>query len=176
MARDHFRLQVSIWGDEDFRALPRDPQRMYMTLCSQANLSYCGVMDYIPRRLALLAKDETEESVNSAVRHLEDERFVYVDLDTYELLVRSFVRWDGLLDSPNMTKAMVKARSAVLSGHLRDVIDAELGRAYSDDPKKAGWKGLRDAAPDLFAKVTVMGSRKGSEKGSPKGSGKGESE
>lgn len=172
MARDHFRLQVSIWGDDDFRALPRDPQRMYMALCSQANLSYCGVMDYIPRRLALLAKDETEESVESAVRHLVDERYVVVDLDTYELLVRSFIRWDGLLDSPNMTKAMVKARSAVLSGHLRDVIDNELARAFSDDPKKPGWKGLRDAAPDLFTKVSEMGSRKGS----TKGSGKGESE
>jgi hypothetical protein len=176
MARDHFRLQVSIWGDDDFKALQRDPQRMYMTLCSQANLSYCGVMDYIPRRLALLAKDETEDSVQAAVKHLEAERFVVVDLDTYELLIRSFVRWDGLLDSPNMTKAMLKARSAVISGHLRDVIDVELARAYSDDPKKSGWKGLRDAAPDLFQKVMEMGSRKGSEKGSSNGSGKGESE
>lgn len=165
MARDHGRIYTRIWADPDFRALNRDPQRLYLLLISQANLSYCGGLDYIPRRLCSLAKDEDEETLQAALNNLEMARFVAADYSMNELLVRSFVRHDGLLDSPNMTKAMLKARASLLSDNLRNVVDAELQRAYREDPKAKGWAGCKQAEPELFKQVSARGLPKGSEKG-----------
>lgn len=166
MARDHARIQVALWSDPDFRLLSCEAQRMYLVILSQPRLSYCGALDYLPSRLAILANDDTPEYVEQAVKALEAHRYVVVDRDTHELLVRTFVRHDGLLGSPNVTKAMLKDRAALLSEPLRNVLDDELRRAYSTDPKAAGWKGFKAADPELFAEV----SRKGFGKGSPKGS------
>lgn len=166
MARDHARIQVSIWSDPDFRALGADAQRMYLVILSQARLTYCGALDYLPSRLAVLADDETADSVETAVKRLEDARYVVVDRDTHELLIRTFVRHDGLLGSPNVTKAMLKDRATLLSEPLRHVLDDELRRAYREDPKLAGWKGFKAAEPDLFAEVSRKGFAKGSERGS----------
>lgn len=165
MARDHARIYVAIWADPDFRALERDPQRMYLLLVSQARLTYCGALDYLPGRLATLGADEDQASVNRAVRVLEAKRFVVVDRETQEVLVRSFIRHDGLLKTPNVVKAMLKDRAALLSDSLRDVVDAELKRAYGEDPKLAGWKAFKVAQPELFKVISAKGSVKGSEKG-----------
>ena len=172
MARDHSRIRLSIWTDPAFLALDRDAQRMYLVLVSQPRLSYCGVLDYVPARLARLAPDEDEASVDHAVKLLEADRFVVVDRSTQELLIRSFVRHDGLLKTPNVTKAMVSARALVMSEQLRDVIDAELARAYQEDPTMAGWAGsgsqpggLLVADVELYAKVIEPPAN-----GSPKGS------
>ena len=169
MAREHARIFVAVWGDRDFRALDRDEQRMYFTLVSQANLTYCGSLDYIPSRLASLAADEDEVSVEHSVKLLEAGRFVVMDRTTQEVLVRSFVRWDGLLDSPNMTKAMLKARAALISDDLRSVVDSELWRAFREDPKRKGWPGFKQAAPELFRQVSMKGSGNPFEKGQGKG-------
>lgn len=166
MARDHGRIHVAIWADPAFRALERDPQRMYLLLVSQARLTYCGALDYLPGRLATLAADEDEQTVDHAVKVLEGERFVLVDRTTQELLVRSFVRHDGLLGSPNMTKAMLKDRAALLSDDLRTAVDRELARAFRDDPKAKGWAGFKQADAELFKQVSAKGSGKGSQKGS----------
>lgn len=168
MARDHARIQVALWSDPDFRALSCEAQRMYLVILSQPRLSYCGSLDYLPSRLAVLAADETPDDVEQAVKALESHRYVVVDRDTHELLVRTFVRHDGLLGSPNVTKAMLKDRAALLSEPLRHVLDDELRRAYRNDPRAAGWKGFKAADPELFAEVARKGFGKGSEKGSEK--------
>ena len=162
MARDHARIHVAIWSDPDFRSLESSAQRMYLLLLSQPRLSYCGSLDYLPTRYAMLAPDEDDSSVERAVKLLEADRFVVVDRDSHELVIRSYVRHDGLLSSPNVTKAMVKDRAALLSERLRDVIDEELNRAWLEDSKRAGWKGLKAADPALFQKVTAKGSGRGS--------------
>lgn len=164
MARDHARILVRIWADPDFRALRADAQRMYLLACSQPRLSYAGHLDYLPDRLAKLAADETPDTVECAVADLEEARFLVVDRDTHELLVRSFVRHDGLLASPNMTKAMLKDRDGIISEDLRDALDDELRRAHQEARSLAGWKGFRAADPDLFRKVSAKGSAKGSAK------------
>lgn len=169
MARDHARIFVAIWGDRDFRALNRDEQRMYFTLVSQSTLTYCGSLDFIPSRLAILAADEDEMTVEHSIKLLEAARFLVIDRTTQEILIRSFVRHDGLLDSPNMTKAMLKARSALLSDDLRNAVDSELWRAHRDNPKRKGWPGLKEAAPELFRQVSAKGSGNPFEKGQVRG-------
>lgn len=168
MARDHARITVSIWADPEFRALDREAQRMYLLLLSQARLTYCGALDYMPGRLATLADDEDPITIDAALNTLEHKRFVVGDYVTSELLVRTFVRHDGLLGSPNMTKAMLKDRAALLSDTLREAVDVELRRAYQDDPKLKGWAGLKQADPDLFKRISAKGSANPSTKGSAK--------
>lgn len=165
MARDHARIFLSIWADPDFRNLNRAPQRMYLTLLSQARVTYCGSLDYLPGRLSTLAADETPATVEATVSELEAANLVVVDHEVSELLIRSFVRHDGLLSSPNMCKAMLKDRAALLSDTLRGVVDAELRRAYRANPKAGGWKGVKEADPDLFEELSSKGSGKGSRKG-----------
>lgn len=162
MARDHARIYTSIWSDPDFRALDSWAQRMYLLLLSQPRLSYCGSLDYLPTRYAMLAPDDDDLSVEQAVKRLEGDRYVVVDRESHELLVRSYVRHDGLLQSPNVTKAMVKDRAALLSDRLREVVDDELNRAWLEDAKLAGWKGLRASDSSLFQKVSGKGSGRGS--------------
>lgn len=164
MARDHGRIYTRIWADPAFRALNRDPQRLYLLLISQDKLTYCGSLDYIPKRLCSLAKDEDEDTLQAALKTLEATRFVVTDYEMDEVLVRSFVRHDGLLGSPNMTKAMLKDRASMMSDRLRDAVDKELRRAYQDDPKAKGWAGFKQAEPDLFKEVSAKGLQKGSVK------------
>lgn len=165
MARDHGRIYVSIWSDEDFRALPTAAQNMWFTLLSQPRLSYCGVLDYLPTRLARLSRDATIAKVNKAVETLRATDFVAIDDETGELLLRTFVRHDGLLGQPNVTKAMAKDYETVLSDRLRLAIEGELTRAYGEDPEAKGWAALEQSYPELHAKVCPKGSRKGSANG-----------
>lgn len=165
MARDHARIFTAIWSDPDFRAMPVPPQHAFFMLLSQPRLSYCGVMDYLPNRLAKMSAKSTARTITSSIAALEAARFVVTDDDTGELLIRSFVRHDGLLAMPNMTKAMTKDYLAVLSDPLRDAITAELRRAFTETPDLGGWKGLAKASPDLYLNVTAKGSPKGSVNG-----------
>lgn len=158
MARDHARVKVSIWNDPDFRALSSADQHGYLALFSQAALSYCGVIDYIPGRLAQLASDLTPTKVKAAVRGLERAKFIVVDRETAELLVRSYVRHDGVLERVNMGKAVGAAVERVTSNTIRDAIAVEMGRLMAEQPGLAGWIGLKEASPMAFAMASDMAS------------------
>lgn len=158
MARDHARILTAIWRDEDFRALPPDAQHVYFTAISQQALSYAGVIDWRPSRLAALARDNTSRKVQAAVTKLERRRFVVVDRDTEELLIRSYVRHDGVLDRTNMGKACARALDRVVSLRLVGCLYDELGRLYASRPDLAGWAGFADINPDAFDRVCAMSS------------------
>lgn len=165
MPRDHARIQTAIWSDPDFRQLPERAQRMYFLALSQPRLNYCGVLDYMPVRLAKFAADSSPRTVANAVSVLESRAFVVVDPETSELLLRSYVRHDGLLEMPNVTKAMVKDYNAVLSDDIKKVVLEELCRAYDEQPNLKGWQGLAEGSPELYSVLTAKGSRKGSANG-----------
>lgn len=171
MAREYAKIKVSIWSDPDFVRLPMASQHAYFTLVSQAKLNYCGVMDYLPARLATLCPDHDAGSIDHAIKILEADHFAIVDYATSELLVRSFIRHDGLLSMPNMTKALLKDFGSIISEPLRKVVTREMGKCYQQDRALAGWKVLRKVAPDLYDIVTANPSAMGSAKGSPMGSG-----
>lgn len=154
MARDHARLLTSIWADPDFRALTVAEQHAYIAIFSQERLSWCGVLDFIPSRLAVLASDWTEHKVRKAVAGLDRKRYVLLDTDTHEALVRSFVRHDRVLIRSNMGKAVARALRAVTSNTLRSVVLDELGREYADNPRHAGWVGFKEIDGELFERVT----------------------
>lgn len=169
MARDHARIKVSIWADPDFRALRAPLQHAYLMLTSQPRVSYCGVLEYLPRRYASMAAGLTVESIEKAIGGLVEKRFVVLDEDTEELLIRSYVRHDELLKMANPAKAMAKDYAQVLSQGLRMTILSELRRAYSDNPQMKGWQGIAEASPELYQSITREAFSNGTPNPKPNG-------
>lgn len=158
MARDHARIQVSRNKDEDWRALPWESQWVYDQILCQEALSYAGVIDYRAGRIAALAKNVTAKRVESALTYLESARFVVIDRLTEELLVRSYVRHDGVMDRVNMGKAVGRALAKVVSLDVHQAVIVELARHFGDRPALAGWHGMRELYPDVMDRVEAMAS------------------
>lgn len=151
MARDHARIKTSIWDDDDFLALRVAEQHAYFMLGSNLGLSRCGVITYIPARFEHLASDLTAAKLRKSVEGLRDSRFAVIDDRTQEILIRSYVRHDGVLDRLNMGKATGTAFEAVVSDKLRAAIGAELARLMKEKPDLLGWQGLAFTSPTAHA-------------------------
>lgn len=154
MARQYAQIQVSIWSDEDFKALDAELQHAFFVLISQPRMNLCGVIDYIPTRIAGCVNQWSTDDVERLVKGLEAERYVFVDRDTQELLIRTFIRNDGLLKMPNVAQGMASDYGEVMSDRLRKELDKELEKAFSDDPELGGWKGVKRGNPVLFGRIT----------------------
>jgi hypothetical protein len=139
LANDYARVVRSIWADDDFRALSHHAQWLYFHLLTSPAINYCGVTDWRPSRIAALTQDMTADAVEAASVELEAELYTIVDRDSEEVLIRSFIRHDGLMTSPNMAAAMVKAHAATVSKAIRGVVVHELKRLHKDDPDLRGW-------------------------------------
>ena len=142
MARDHGRIRLDIWADEDWRELPSPSQWLYLHLLTSPSLNFCGVTDWRPARIAAVTAELTADDVEYAASFLEEGEFLIIDRITEEALIRSFVRHDGLLRSPNVTKAMVKAHGAIGSAIIRAVIVGQLHIILEKQPDLAGWKSI----------------------------------
>lgn len=128
MARKHAVLLLRVWSDQEWRALPRDCQWLYELLISQPSINHAGVLPLPGRRWQSLAADATVDVVNQALKTLAERRFIAYDEDTDEVLVRSFVRNDGVYRQPNTLKSALRSAQAVQSPHLRAVLAGELRR------------------------------------------------
>lgn len=158
MARDHARMYLSVWEDPEWRDLDESAQNTYWKILGQKRLSYCGVLDYFPGRLATQTKGQSEARVRAAVRRLERSRFVILDDATHELLVRTYVRHDGVLDRNNMGKATARAVNNIVSAKIRDAVLTELGRVKAEKPTLMGWVGFKELAPDAYEMACAMAS------------------
>ncbi len=140
MARDHAQVNVAIWGDPDFRGLPWQAQHLYLMLWSSPGLSYCGSHDWRPGRLTGLAAGLTRECVEAAAATLAARWFMVVDHDTEEILLRSWLRFDGILKQPRMAVSALSAYSVIASPLIRSVVVSELHRIRDDHPGLAAWR------------------------------------
>lgn len=66
---------------------------------------------------------------------LQSERFIFIDEDTEEVMIRSFIRHDGLLKNPKITVSMVNAYGAIASNKIREVFIHELIRMHTEQPE-----------------------------------------
>jgi len=139
MARDRANINTNIWTDQDWRNLPGAQQLLYLLLTSHPTLSYAGVVDWREARLAAMTADATPESVREAAEGLQAERFVFIDDETEEILVRSFLRHDGLLKQPKLSISMVNAYGAIASSRIREVVTLELQKLYAEFPDWAAF-------------------------------------
>jgi len=167
MARDHAVIRLDMWGDDDWRQLTVAAQHLYMLVLTSPSLSFCGVADWRPGRVAKLAHDWTAGGVQRAADELIDSNFLIVDEETEEVLVRSFVRHDGLMKMPNMATAMANDHAAIASARLRGVVVHELRRLHEERPTLAGWKSVKALA--VLDRTAIDPSVKGY--GNPSGEG-----
>lgn len=122
----YVRLQRDIKLDEDYLALTRDAQWLYGAL--MVDVDFIGVAEWKPSRLTKRSVGTTLLDVERAAAELQEKLFIVVDRDTEEVLIRTFVKYDGLYKQPNMCVAMVKAFRKVGSPEIRGVISHELNR------------------------------------------------
>lgn len=183
MANDHARIRRDIWGDDDWRGLTSPAQWLYLHLLSSPNITFAGIVDWRPPRIAALTAELTAADVDTFAGELIAARFILPDPDTEEVLIRSWVKHDGLLRSPNVTKALVKAHMGTASRILRAVLVDQLIR-LRENGYEGAWNalgGLLDKPSLTFEEgVEILSvdpsgdpSDKGSGNPSDKGSGKG---
>lgn len=140
MARDHARMLLSRWGDEDWKRLPGAAQRVYDLALSQPGMSWAGVVPYQPGRWASLASDTTPAAIKRNIGILIERRFVIVDATTEELFIRSFVKNDNVLRFPNVAVNMARSYAQIASPIIRKAFLVEL-RRLADNPETRDLKG-----------------------------------
>ncbi len=149
MAREHARLWLDINSDDDFEALPFDAQGFYTrVVLTLDDLSYCGVARWLPKKLTTKAPDLPLPRILTAAHHLEVGRYCLFDLNTEEVLARSYVRRDELLRNPKMAAAVIKAYSGIASKQLRAAVVDEIRRVRDEHPEYSSWS-HKDVGPAL---------------------------
>jgi hypothetical protein len=154
MARAFGRILSRIWDDRDFLALDASPQRLYCFLVSQSNLNHAGLLPMTLRKWAKKAADLTPERVRRDLAVLDAARFVVVDEDSEEVLIRTFIRNDDVYKAPRVMGAAVSGALEIESHRLRRALLAEASRIpleeLSDEPSK-----LKDgrSGPSIRAQI-----------------------
>lgn len=138
MARSFGKLLASTWTDEDFNSLKRTEQWLYMRLLGNPKLSLVGVIDYRPGHWVRLADGVDRATVEAAVEGLEARRYVIVDRDTEELLIRTLTRHDGISTANyKLRKGLWASWAVIASPSLRraavENMPAELFDEYAPD-------------------------------------------
>jgi hypothetical protein len=121
-----------------------------MLLMTHPSLSYAGVADWRPGRLAAMSRNGSREGIELAAKGLQAQRFVFIDEDTEEILIRSFLRHDGLLKQPKLAVSMANAFGAVASREIQMVIVNELQRLNTEHPE---WKAFEVAQVRVLLKL-----------------------
>lgn len=153
MARGHGRILTSIWEDADFLTLDEREQRLYLFLISQPNLNHAGLLDLTLRRWARKAAGLTVADLEDRLAALAKARFIVVDDNTEELLIRSFVRNDGVWRMPKVMGAMVSGALEISSPLLRRALLDEMDRVPLDELSDAPTKTSRGEGPSIRSQV-----------------------
>lgn len=140
MARDRANINTAIWTSDDYRDLDVAEQHMYKLLMTHPDMNYVGVVDWRPGRIAAMTAGATAATVRAAAEALQAKRYVFIDDETEEILVRSFLRHDGLLKQPKLSISMVNAYGSVASRDIRKVLTHELKRLINEFPDWAAFK------------------------------------
>lgn len=137
MARSYAAIHLRIWADPEWRTLDGDAQHLYLLLLSQPSLNLAGVLPLQTRRWASCVADWDAPAVDMALSRLAEARFVVVDQDTEEVLIRSFIRNDGNYRIPNVLKSLCQIAEGTQAPALRAELAIELGRLDALEGKKA---------------------------------------
>lgn len=155
MARDRANIRVDMWADRDWRKLSGEAQLLYLLILSHPTLTYAGVAEWRPGRLAAMTGGKSPDAIQRAGAELRERLFIVVDEATEEVLVRSFVKHDGLMKQPKLAIAMTTAFAGIASEIIREVLAFEVQKLRSRQPELRGWGVLqiqtilRAAATDI---------------------------
>jgi hypothetical protein len=176
MPRTRAMVLTAIWQDEDFIGLKAAQQWLYLFLLSQPDVNHLGVLPLLPRRWAQTTPNMTESTIMEHLGALAEARFVVVDDMNGAVLIRTFMRHDGLLKQPNVLRAARSELPGLLSPMIAEVLHQELTLIDEHDlPESVGpiLATMRAQLKGIAAKGSGKGSAKGSGNPSEKGSAKG---
>jgi len=129
MSRNYATFATSIWRPEDdFGELTMAAQWAYFMLSTQPDISAAGVLSLNVRRWSKRTKDGSREVVIGALQELQAAGKVFYDYDTEELLIRTFVKWDGGYGNQKRRPVIERAAMDLESARLRQVLAEELRR------------------------------------------------
>lgn len=151
--RDFAQIKLSIWNDDAFLDLSNNAQLLYFVLISHPTMNRAGVGTWHAGRLAGMCASWTRQDVERAACELIDGRFIVIDEDTDEFLVRTFVRHDGLMKQRNLATTMAREFAAVGSRAIKGVVVWELQRLHEEHPEFKGWES--DEALALLKKRAI---------------------
>ncbi|MBH5146309.1 hypothetical protein [Rhodococcus erythropolis] len=137
MARSHGIIQFTLWTNKDFRELSAAAQRMYLLLFGQKDVNNAGMLPLMPARWAKYCGETDVDHVWACLHELAAQQFVVFDADTDELLIRSFIRGDGVIKQPNVFKNALKCAELVDSPGIRTVLATELRKLRRKDADAA---------------------------------------
>lgn len=144
MARQYAKFYVTVWGS-DFRQLTRGAQHLYFQLVSNPKLSAAGCVTIQPRKWANQSADTTPAEIEADLSELAAKRYVLIDDDTEELLVRSFIHHDRGYRNKYLLKSIETAIAAIESPALRDHARLELAAALEPESDQ-----LEDSEQDSY--------------------------
>jgi hypothetical protein len=121
-------IHEAIWRDPHWRKLSRSAQCLYMQLLSQKDLDCAGILPLQISKWAKGCDGVTEADMEADLAELQAERFVFIDLDTDEAFIRSYMRNSNVLKVPNMIKSAMRSARLVASENIRTELAAELRR------------------------------------------------
>lgn len=157
MARKYAQISLDVWADPDFRQLSHGAQWLYWLLISQPTVTAAGVLPLQERRWATLAADTSRVDVEALLVELDSARYVLVDVDTEEVLIRSYLRNGQGWRQPNLAKtAMVEARQ-IISSRLRVAMVEELCRIPFDTLTGGRSDATRELVRETIAALSPRG-------------------
>ena len=139
MARDRANINTGIWNDADFRQLSPAAQWLYFLLMTHPTLTYVGVADWRPKRITPFAASLTVGFIEDAASELSDGHYIVIDEDTEEVLIRSFLKHDGILKQPRLAVSMANAYAQTASNTIRGVVVHELRKQREEHPEYKCW-------------------------------------
>lgn len=140
-------IYESIWRDGDWRKLSRSAQCLYVQLLSQKELDCAGLLPLQPTKWVKGCDAMTVDELWADMNELQDHRFVFFDVDTDEVLIRTQVHKPFIIRGPKTRASAMRAARLCASPFLRKVLAAELraagiadftGVADELDPAEAG--------------------------------------
>ncbi len=139
--RSRANILTRIWDDDHFVAQSTEAKVLYFFLLSQPKLTLVGQLDFMPNRWA---KKNPGMDVDAVLDELERNRYVLIDRDESELVIRTLVKNDPAKQWQAI-KGMWNAWETVGSHSLRVAIVAELMQV--PDEEAAIWTDKRVAVP-----------------------------
>lgn len=158
MAREYGRYLTKTHRDPDWAALTTAQHDAYMALASSEDISWAGVVPYVPARFAGFAADMNPKKVEQAWGALAERRYLVIDKTAGEILVRTFIKHDNVVAKPNLTKALISAYGRVRSELIRESIRRELAKLLREQPQLSGWKQFEEQLPELFGELFLESS------------------
>ena len=135
MANGAALIRETLWRDRDFRALPRTAQCLYLQLLSQKDLDCAGILTINRDLLVKGCNEMTLADLDHDLKTLAESRFIVIDTDTDEILIRSYIRHVSI-KSPNAWKSAKRIIGRVGSPRILPVVAVELrwlGRGDAND-------------------------------------------